>query len=127
MMGQCIGRHQGEIEELKLIFYDSPVTLSIGGLVRRLKVIESDGYKGLSSQHISELSGIVADCDALEEFRYNLSHSTDDFKAIFCQLVSKFPSLRLVANAGLWNTVELNEESRFVAFLVMVKSSKTIE
>jgi hypothetical protein len=34
MMVQCIGGHQEEIEELKLIFYYSPVTLSIGGLVR---------------------------------------------------------------------------------------------
>ena len=60
--------------------------------------------------------------------------STDNFKAI-CQLWSRFPSLkrvsqestRLLARLFGHHKVDLREESRFVAFLGMVKTSKTIE
>ena len=66
MMGQCIGGHQGEIEELTLEFgalgfHASSVNLSIVGLapaLRRLKVIRFGGdYTSLTLQEISELSG----------------------------------------------------------------------
>ena len=137
MVGQCIGLHQGDIEELRLITCSSASeNSSIVGLtpaLRRLKVIRFHGT-GLSSQHIGELLGIVRDCDALEEFGcMNLFRpteslteiSTDDFKAI-CQLLSKFPSLKRVAK-DIFSNVDLREEGRLTAFLEMVKTSKTIE
>ena len=73
-MEQCIGGHQGEIEELTLEFdalgfHASSVNLSIVGLapaLRRLKVIRLYCvYAPLTSQQISELLGIVADCDTV--------------------------------------------------------------
>ena len=138
MVGQCIGGHQGEIEELTLdISSSSSVNISIVGLtpaLRRLKVIQFD--RDLSSQQIGELLGIVGDCDALEEFSCNMSQSTespggistDDFKAI-CQLLSKFPRLKRVTQDTLRSDeeVDLHEEDRLTAFLEMVKTSKTIE
>ena len=137
MMGQCIGGHQGEIEELRLRFLVSSVNISIAGLapaLRRLKVIEFHKFTALTSKQIRELSAVVADCDTLEEFGYNLTNlvvriSDDDFKAI-CQLLSKFPSLkRVLSNSFITGvaSVDLRKESRFVAFLEMVKTSKTIE
>ena len=57
------------------------------------------GFRGfLTLQEIGELSGVVEDCDALEEFDYRFSEmssemSFGEFKAI-CQLLSKFPSLK---------------------------------
>jgi hypothetical protein len=134
MVGRCIGGHQGEIEELRLRFLVSSVNISIAGLapaLRRLKVIGFHYDTALTSTQIHELSAVVADCDTLEEFDYNLVRiSDDDFKAI-CQLLSKFPSLKRVLqnrrdSVGL-ESVDLGEESRFVAFLEMVKTSKTIE
>ena len=74
MAGQCIGLHQGEIEKLALDMSSTSVNTSIVGLtpaLRRLKVIEFYGAP-LTSQQTGELSGIVADCDTLEEFCYNL-------------------------------------------------------
>ena len=74
MVRQCIGLHQGEIEELALTIRSASVITSIVGLtpaLRRLKVIEFYGAP-LTSQQTGELSGIVADCDTLEEFCYNL-------------------------------------------------------
>ena len=135
MVGQCIGGHQGEIEELTLgISSSSSVNISIVGLtpaLRRLKVIQFD--RDLSSQQIGELLGIVGDCDALEEFSCNMSQSTespggistDDFKAI-CQLLSKFPRLKRVTQEA-YVEVDLRKEGRLTAFLEMVKTSKTIE
>jgi hypothetical protein len=131
MVGQCIGGHQGEIEELRVIFFTVAVNSSIVGLapaLRRLKVIQFDGL--LTLQRISELSDVAADCDALEEFGYNLSPRngmpTENFKAI-CQLLSKFPSLKRVTQDRHPRALDLLEESRFVAFLEKVKTSKTIE
>ena len=134
MVGQCIGGHQGAIEELRLIFNFSSVNSSIVGLapaLRRLKVIRFDSGSFLSALQIGELSGVVADCDALEEFGYNLvflsrGKATEDFKAI-CQLLSKFPRLKRVTKDHRHRVVDLREDSRFVAFLEMVKTSKTIE
>jgi len=135
LMGQCIGGHEGEIEELRLILHSTSVNLSsIVGLalaLRRLKVIRFEGYScpELTSQQISELSEIASDCDALEEFGYNLGQQMDneDFKSC-CQLLSKFPSLkRVTQERGFRREVDLREESRFVAFLEMVKKSKIIE
>ena len=135
MMGQCIGGHEGEVEELRLMFYGSSVNLSIVGLapaLRRLKVIHFGGYAALTLQRIGELSGIAEDCDALEEFGCNLSPpsiSSDDFKAFF-QLLSRFPSLKRVTQYDTYIvafSVNLRNESRFVAFLEMVQRSKTIE
>ena len=74
MVGQCIGLHQGKIENLALDMSSFSVNSSIVGLtpaLRRLKVIEFYGAP-LTSQQTGELSGIVADCDTLEEFCYNL-------------------------------------------------------
>jgi len=54
------------------------------------------------------------------------------FKAI-CRLLSKFPSLKRLTHGygyrltGPHPVIALHEESRFVAFLEMVKTSKTIE
>ena len=130
--GQCIGLHQGEIEELILMCHDSTMNSSIVGLapaLRRLKVIYFQNFKKLSSQQIGELSGIAADCDTLEEFWCDLDDikSTDDFKNI-CHFLSTFPSLKRVTKERVGREVlELREESRFVAFLEMVKTSKTIE
>jgi hypothetical protein len=132
MVGQCIGGHQGAIEELKLKCYSSAVHMSIVGLapaLKRLKVIQFDSGLLLSASQIGELSGIAADCGNLEEFGYNLplpldGTSTDDFKAI-CQLLSKFPSLKRVTQNCYG--VDLRKEGRFTAFLEMVKTSKTIE
>ena len=137
MVGQCIGGHQGEIEELRFLLPRSIANPSILGLapaLRRLKVIKFGGRAALTFQKIRELSGVAADCDALEEFGCNLSSpsgiSNDDFKAI-CQLLSKFPSLKRVTQDDMFNTVgglvNLDEECRSVAFLEMIKTSKTIE
>jgi hypothetical protein len=136
MVGQCIGLHQGEIEELALYFTSASVNSSIVGLMpalRRLKVIQFYGHAALTSQQIGELLGIVGDCDALEEFGYNMSDlpeslggiSTDDLKAI-CQLLSKFPRLKRVTQEA-YVEVDLRKEGRLTAFLEMVKTSKTIE
>jgi len=131
MVGQCIGGHQGEIEELRLTFHCTPAnSSSIVGLasaLSRLKVIRFDGLAALRSQQISELSSVAADCDALEEFGYNpRAMESTAFKAI-CQLLSKFSSLKRVSNFHKTYEVDLHEESRFVAFLEMIKTSKTIE
>ena len=137
VLGQSIVGHQGEIEVLRLMFNFCSVNSSIVGLapaLRRLKVIQYDGWTHLTPQQTCELSGNVADCDALEEFDYNLARlsrgSIEDFKAI-CQLLSKFPSLKRVTQLTQekWANAEiyLQKESRFVAFLEMVKTSKTIE
>ena len=135
MMGQCIGGHQGEIEELRLRFPCSSVNSSIVGLapaLRRLKVIKFGGRAALTLQEIRELSGIAANCDTLEEFGHNLylrrgMTSNENFNAI-CQLLSKFPSLKRVTQEHFFcrGGLELHG-SRFVAFLEMVKTSKTIE
>jgi hypothetical protein len=72
------------------------------------------------------------DCDTLEEFGHILSQQmhTDDFNAI-CQLWSRFPSLKRATHehGGWWgnDSVNLREEGRFVAYLEMLKTSKTIE
>ena len=132
MVGQCIGGHQGDIEELRIRFprWSSVSHKSIVGLapaLRRLKVVRC--YSGLITQQIGELSGIAADCDTLEEFWCDLDDikSTDDFKNI-CHFLSTFPSLKRVTKERVGReVVELREESRFVAFLEMVKTSKTIE
>ena len=134
LVGQCIGGHQGEIEELRLIFNLSSVNSSMVGLapaLRRLKVIRFHGYAALTLHAMDELSGVVADCDSLEEFCYNLALlsrglHTEDFKAI-CQLLSKFPSLKRVTQDQVRGGVDFRQENRFVAFLEMVKTSKTIE
>jgi hypothetical protein len=138
IVGQCIGGHRGEIEELKLILHDSisanPTNTSIVGLapaLRRLKVIRLHFGSRLTAWQIGELSGIVADCDNLEEFCYNLTNfedntSIDDFKAM-CQLWSKFPSLKRLTQL-CFSSVNLGrEKGRFEAFLEMVKTSNTIE
>ena len=134
MIGQCIGGHQGEIQELILgCHHSSENSSSIVGLapaLRRLKVIRFDCWADLTLQGMSELSGIIADCDELEEFGYDIStrgNSTDDVKAI-CQLWSRFPSLKRVTKIypGA-SVVDLREEGRFTAFLEMIKTSKTIE
>jgi hypothetical protein len=133
MVGQCIGGHQGEIEELRLKCYSPLVnSTSIVGLapaLRRLKVIQFELSSLLSAPQIGELSGMVADCDTLEEFGYNLGDSLadiscDDFKPMF-ELCSRFPCLKRVTQNHYG--VELHGESTFVAFLEMVKTSKTIE
>jgi hypothetical protein len=138
MLGQSIGEHQGEIEELRLRCYSISVnSSSIIGLapaLRRLKVIRLDGYTPLNPQQMGELSAIVGACDSLEEFGYNLHRlsggmSAEYFKAI-CQLLSRFPSLKRVTQDRRYAgdvLVNLREESRFVAFLRMVQTSKTIE
>ena len=130
MMGQCIGGHQEEIEELSLIFTSVSSIVGLTPVLRRLKVIRFDGLVALTSQHISELSDVAADCDTLEEFGYNPGMESTAFKAI-CQLLSKFPSLERVTQhiTRSWDpeVKDLREESRFVAFLIMVKTSKTIE
>ena len=137
MVGQCIGGHQGEIEELRLRFIIFALNLSsIVGLapaLRRLKVIRLHSYgSALPLQQMGELSGVAGDCDALEEFDCNFSRmSTEEFKAI-CQLLSKFPSLKRVTQGDMDNTVGVSvnlhrRKSRFVAFLEMIKTSKTIE
>ena len=136
-MGQCIGVHQGELEELRLkIDFSSGNLSSIVGLapaLRRLKVIRLHSYgSALPLQQMGELSGVAGDCDALEEFDCNFSRmSTEEFKAI-CQLLSKFPSLKRVTQGDMDNTVGVSvnlhrRKSRFVAFLEMIKTSKTIE
>jgi hypothetical protein len=135
-VGQCIGVHQGELEELRLkIDFSSGNLSSIVGLapaLRRLKVIRLHSYKtsALTLQQMDELSGVVADCDALEEFDYNFAMMyTEEIKAI-CQLLSKFPHLQRVAHSDIMDIdrpLDLREESRFVAFLEMIKTSKTIE
>ena len=135
MVGQCIGGHQGEIEELRLEYSSSSSanSSSIVGLapaLRRLKVLRFEGYSCLMlmPQQISELSSIASDCDTLERFGYNLGQQmdTEDFK-FFCQVLSRFPSLKQVTQEHFCSVVDLREESRFVAFLIMVKTSKTIE
>ena len=132
MVGQCFELHQGEIEELTLDFGTVPsVNTSIFGLTPALESLKVIRFRGatLTSQHMGELLGIAADCDALEEFHYNLSHqSTDYFKAI-CQLLSKFPSLKRVTQEHVRRNeeVDLRKEGRLTAFLEMVKTSKTIE
>jgi hypothetical protein len=136
MVGQCIRLHQGEIEELRLVLNFSSVGSSIVGLapaLRRLKVIWFDGVAALTLLELGGVSGILADCDALEEFGYtqffqwSRGMSTDEFKSI-CQLLFKFPSLMRVSQHGHQvHVVNLREESRFTAFLEMVKTSKTIE
>ena len=141
MVGHCIGGHQGELEELRLICSSSSSvnSSSIVGLapaLKRLKVIRLDGfYAPLTLQEMGKLSDVAAGCGALEEFGYNLVRlsqemSTEAFKAI-CQFVSKFPSLKQVTQQDQSYAgdvlVDLCEESRFVAFLEMVKTSKTIE
>ena len=102
-MGQCIGVHQGELEELRLkIDFSSGNLSSIVGLapaLRRLKVFRFHSRLGkLTSEQICGLSDVGEDCDALEEFDYRFSEmssemSFGEFKAI-CQLLSKFPSLK---------------------------------
>jgi hypothetical protein len=139
MVGQCIGGHQGVIEELRLTYHIASVNSSLAGLapaLRRLKVVRFDGNAPLTLQEMSELSGIAADFDFLEEFGCNLvflskQMPTEDFKAI-CQLLSKFPSLKRLTRDS-WMSIyagdllDLSEESRFMAFLEMIKTSKTIE
>ena len=126
--GQCIGLHQGEIEELILMCHDSTMNSSIVGLapaLRRLKVIYFQNFKKLSSQQIGELSGIAADCDTLEKFGYSLRNAMDEilsidtFKAM-CELWSKFPSLKRVSRN--YYGVLLGEENRLTAFLEMIKA-----
>ena len=103
LVGRCIGEQQGEIEEIILLFNFSVnsllIVVRLAPALRRLKVIRFHGYSALTLQQIDELSGIVADCDALEEFDCYFSTrrgmSTEEFKAI-CQLLSKFPSLKRV-------------------------------
>jgi len=95
VVGECIGGHQGEIEELILMFRVSTLNLSIVGLtpaLRRLKVVQFNNYTALSSHQNGELLGIAADCDTLEEFGYSQRNRLprDDSKAI-CQLWSRFP------------------------------------
>jgi hypothetical protein len=132
MLGQCIGGHPVGIEELRLVCKFSPVHSSIVGLapaLRRLKAIHFGSYVALPLHKISELSGVAADCDTLEEFGYNLfcetrQMSTEDFKAT-CQLLSKFPNLKRVTPHN--HEVDLCEVSKFVTFLGIVKTSKTIE
>jgi hypothetical protein len=137
MVGQCIGGHQGEIEELRLkLDFSSGNLSSIVGLapaLRRLKVIRLYGYgSALTLQQIGELSAVAGDCDALEEFDCNFSRmSTEEFKAI-CQLLSKFPSLKRVTQGNdetisFGHCREGHEKRRCVAFLEMIRRSKTIE
>ena len=135
MVGQCIGGHQGEIEELRLIFYyTSRNSSSVIGLVpalRRLKVIRFHSDVGvLTLQQMGELSGVIGDCDSLEEFDCNFSMmSTKELKAI-CQLLSKFPSLKRMTQGDtdpVGVSVDLHRKSKFVPFLEMIKTSKTIE
>ena len=124
MVGRCIGGHQGEIEEMRLVFSLSSVNISIVGLapaLRRLKVIRFTAP--LTSQQFGELSDVAADCETLEEFSSRNSQSSDDFKA-FCQLCSSFPSLKRVSQH---HGQDLREVGRFTAFLEMVRTSKTIE
>jgi hypothetical protein len=128
------------------------VNLSIVGLIpalRRLKVVQLNNYTALSSHQNGELLGIAADCDTLEEFGYSLTNCLprDDFKAI-CQLWSRFLSLKRViqdedyiseifkevrlgyfsdTRAFLPCRIVLRFDFRFVAFPVMIKTSKTIE
>ena len=119
LVGRCIGEHQGEIEEMILLFNFSVNSSSIVGLapaLRRLKVIRFHGYSALTLQQIDELSGIVADCDALEEFDCYFSTrrgmSTEEFKAI-CQLLSKFPSLkRVIQGEAVDVLVDLRSQRR---------------
>jgi hypothetical protein len=139
MVGQCVGGHQGEIEEVRLKWYSSPFfstssveSSSIVGLapaLRRLKVIHFHSGSLLMAPQMGELWDIVRDCDSLEEFGYNLTDSlyTSGFRAI-CQILSKFPSLKRVTQEHfLARDGRLLEVGRFRAFLEMVKSSKTIE
>ena len=128
MVGRCIGGHQGDIEELILVFYDYPQNSSIVGLapaLRRLKVIRFDGDVSPTSQQIGELSEGAADCETLEEFSFSESEymHTDAFKAI-CQLCSRFPSLKRVAHD---HGEDMREDGRFTACLEMLKISETIE
>jgi hypothetical protein len=133
MVGQYIGGHQGEIEELRLILIGSSVNLSIVGLapaLRRLKVFQFDGDLTPTLLEISKLSVIAVDCDALEEFEYTFFQSArglsiKEFKAI-CRLLPKFPSLKRVTQEA-FSEVDLREEGRLTAFLEMLKTSKTIE
>ena len=133
MVGQCIRGHKGEIEELRLrcctsSFVNSSLIVGLAPALRRLRVIKFHGA-GLSSQQIGELLGIVGDCDALEEFSYNLvtprgGMPTENFNSI-CQVLSKFPSLKRVTKERRPREVDSCEE--LTAFLGMVKTSKTIE
>ena len=137
MVGQCTdGGHQGEIEELRLTLpltsVNSSSIIALAPALRRLKVIQFVTYEAFALHDIGELSGIAADCDTLEEFGFQpgLVSSNEHFKAI-CQLLSKFPSLKRVTQDDMFNTVgglvNLDEECRSVAFLEMIKTSKTIE
>ena len=130
MVGQCIGGHQGEIEELRLILRPSSVNslsrvVGLAPALRRLKVIHFGRSSRLTLQEIGELSGIAADCDTLEKFGYSLRNAMDEilsidtFKAM-CELWSKFPSLKRVSRN--YYGVLLGEENRLTAFLEMIKA-----
>jgi hypothetical protein len=135
MVGQCIGWHEGEIEELRLKWTSNSVNLSsIVGLapaLRRLKVFRLYSYgPALTLQQIGELSVVGEDCYALEEFDYNFSRiSNEEFMAI-CQLLSKFPNLKRVTHTpteGTMHIVDFSQDRAFDHFLEMMKTSKTIE
>ena len=136
MLGQCIGGHEGEIEELRLIsehtFENSSWIVGLAPALRRLKVFRFHSRLGkLTSEQICGLSDVVGDWDALEEFDYcNFSvMSTKEFKAI-CQLLSKFPSLKRVTQGDIDTggvVLDLTRKRRFEPFLEMIKTSKTIE
>jgi hypothetical protein len=81
-----IGGHQGKIEDLRLIYSSPSVnSSSIVGVtpaLKRLKVIQFGGDAVLTSQQISEMSGVAADCDSVEEFGFR-EISTEDIKATY--------------------------------------------
>ena len=92
-------------------------------------MIRIDGDPTPTLLEIGKLSAIAADCDSLEEFDYSFFQrsrglSTKKFKSS-CRLLSKFPSLKRVTQGD--SVVNLRKASRFVAFLKMLKASKTIE
>jgi hypothetical protein len=119
--------HKGEIEELRLICssvsVNSSLIVGLAPALRRLRVFHGEG---LPSQ-LGELLGIVGDCDALEEVGYiNLSHQSPEYFKAICQLLSKFPRLKRVAQDGFFKA-GMRQEGRLTALLEMVKTSKTIE
>ena len=131
MVGRCIEMHPGVIEELELTFYHSRrdhyrLHSSIVGLVPALKKLKVIRFSGTAPtlQQIGELWEGASDCETLEEFSFEHSESTDDFKAT-CQLCSRFPSLKRVSQgSGGDYLTEVEDNS---AVLEMLKTSKTIE